>query len=117
MACIIKACADHYVPVTLELGGKDPLIIFDDAEFEQAATICMRATFWNAGQNCISAERIYVQDGVYDRFVQWVTPRIKALRQGECSLPVFAVLGDSICNRLRHARHVRYWRVWDTQAG
>ena len=38
----MKSCADHFVPVTLELGGKDPLVIFDDAEFEHAATICMR---------------------------------------------------------------------------
>jgi acyl-CoA reductase-like NAD-dependent aldehyde dehydrogenase len=79
---VMKACAEHFVPVTLELGGKDPLVIFDDAEFEHAATICMRAVFWNCGQNCISAERIYVQSGVYDKFIAWATPRVKALRQG-----------------------------------
>ncbi len=78
-----RACADAFVPVTLELGGKDPLIVFDDADFEHAATICLRAVFWNCGQNCISAERIYVQSGIYDKFIAWMTPRVKALRQGD----------------------------------
>jgi acyl-CoA reductase-like NAD-dependent aldehyde dehydrogenase len=84
------------VPVTLELGGKDPFIIFSDADFEQAATICMRAVYWNCGQNCISAERIYVEDSIHDRFVEWVTPRVRALRQGNaiektCDVGAFGI--------------------------
>ena len=79
---VMKACADAYVPVTLELGGKDPFVVFNDCEFEQTASVCLRASFINAGQNCISAERIYVQSGIYDKFVAYMTPRIQGLRQG-----------------------------------
>lgn len=99
---VMKACADAFVPVTLELGGKDPLVIFDDAEFEQAATIAMRATFWNAGQNCIGAERIYVQSGVYDRFVEWATKRVKALRQGNALEGTFDIGAFGIPKQADH---------------
>ena len=88
---VMKACADKFVPVTLELGGKDPLIIFDDCELDQAVTIAMRATFWNSGQNCIGAERIYVQAGIYDKFLALVTPKIKGLRQGDASQGTFDI--------------------------
>lgn len=47
----------------LELGGKDPLIILDDAEMDQAIQVALRGAFVNCGQNCIAAERIYVQEG------------------------------------------------------
>lgn len=99
---VMKACADNFVPVTLELGGKDPLIIFDDADFEQAATIAMRASFWNAGQNCISAERIYVQDGIYDKFLAWVTPKIKAMRQGDAMQGTYDIGAFGIPQQAAH---------------
>jgi acyl-CoA reductase-like NAD-dependent aldehyde dehydrogenase len=101
---VMKTCADHFVPVTLELGGKDPLMIFNDAEFEHAATIAMRAVFWNAGQNCISAERIYVQSGIYDKFVAWVTPRIKALRQGNANEGTFDIGAFGIPQQAKHVQ-------------
>jgi len=49
--------------VILELGGKDPFIILDDAEMDQAIQVALRGAFVNCGQNCIAAERIYVQEG------------------------------------------------------
>lgn len=55
--------------VTLELGGKSPLVIFNDADVDNAAEIAHRAAFSNAGQCCVAATRTYVQSGIYDKFV------------------------------------------------
>ncbi len=64
----------------------------------------MRAVFWNAGQNCISAERIYVQDGVYDRFIAWVTPKVKALRQGDAMTGTFDIGAFGIPKQAEHVQ-------------
>ncbi|KAF7292083.1 Aldehyde dehydrogenase [Mycena indigotica] len=55
--------------VTLELGGKSPTIIFDDADLDQAVKWAVHGIFWNQGQSCIANSRVYVQDGIYDAFV------------------------------------------------
>ncbi|KAM3963707.1 aldehyde dehydrogenase 1A1-like [Aphomia sociella] len=64
------AAAVNLKRVTLELGGKSPLIIFNDADVENAAKIAHNATFANAGQCCVAGTRIYVQSGIYDEFVR-----------------------------------------------
>ncbi|KAJ2950133.1 hypothetical protein O0L34_g11481 [Tuta absoluta] len=63
------ASAVNLKRVTLELGGKSPLVIFNDADVEVAAEIAHRAAFANAGQCCVAATRTYVQSGIYDKFV------------------------------------------------
>lgn len=63
------ASAVNLKRVTLELGGKSPLVIFNDADIEKAADIAHRAAFANAGQCCVAATRTYVQSGIYDKFV------------------------------------------------
>jgi len=65
---VLEAAARALVPVILELGGKDPMIVCDDADLEQAAHAAMNGCFINCGQNCVAAERILVEDAVYDRF-------------------------------------------------
>ncbi|KAF7778468.1 hypothetical protein Agabi119p4_2813 [Agaricus bisporus var. burnettii] len=68
---ILKASADSNLKkVTLELGGKSPTIIFDDADFEQAIKWASMGVFFAAGQTCTAGSRIYVQEGIYDRFLQ-----------------------------------------------
>ena len=69
-------------PVTLELGGKDPMIVLRDADLERAANAAVWGGLVNAGQVCISVERVYVEEPVYDAFVHKVVERVKALRQG-----------------------------------
>ncbi|XP_063531909.1 aldehyde dehydrogenase X, mitochondrial-like [Cydia strobilella] len=67
---IMKAAAvTNLKRITLELGGKSPLVVFNDADVEKAADIAHRAAFANAGQCCVAGTRTYVQSGIYDKFV------------------------------------------------
>lgn len=79
---VMKAAAERLIPCYLELGGKDPMIVCADADVERAANA---AAFWsmnNAGQVCISVERVYVEAPIYEEFVRRVTDNIRELRQG-----------------------------------
>ncbi len=80
---ILEAAARSLIPVVLELGGKDPLIVCDDAHLEQAAHAAMSGCFISAGQNCVASERILVQDGIYDAFAELVGGLTRQLRQGD----------------------------------
>lgn len=79
---VMEAASSNLTPVILELGGKDPFIVLDDAELEHAEELALRGVFINQGQNCLAAERIYVHRAVYDKFCDNITKRVKALRQG-----------------------------------
>ncbi|MCT9127366.1 NAD-dependent succinate-semialdehyde dehydrogenase [Cupriavidus gilardii] len=77
--------------MTLELGGNAPFIVFDDADFDQAITGLVAAKLRNSGQVCISPNRIYVQDGIYDRFVRAVVERVSEFRVDQGLQPGFVV--------------------------
>lgn len=79
---VMAAASQTLTPVVLELGGKDPMIICDDADLAQAVGAAMLGVFTACGQMCVAAERLYVFDGIYDRFVAAVVERVRALRQG-----------------------------------
>jgi acyl-CoA reductase-like NAD-dependent aldehyde dehydrogenase len=79
---VMKAAADALIPCYLELGGKDPMIVCADANIERAANAAAFYSMNNGGQVCISVERVYVEEPVYDEFVQRVTDTVKSLRQG-----------------------------------
>jgi len=81
-ALIQAAAAKNAVPVTLELGGKSPQIVFDDADLMVALPFLVNAGIQNAGQTCSAASRILVQRGVYDTVVQRMADRYRALRVG-----------------------------------
>ena len=66
---IAKACVDRLIPYTLELGGKDPAIVLNDADIETTAVRLIHGAFENAGQMCISIERVYVEDSAHDNLV------------------------------------------------
>jgi succinate-semialdehyde dehydrogenase/glutarate-semialdehyde dehydrogenase len=68
--------------LSLELGGNAPFIVFDDADLDAAVNGLMAAKFRNGGQTCVSPNRIYVQDAVYDRFTEKLVARVAALRVG-----------------------------------
>jgi len=82
---VMRAASANLTPVILELGGKDPFIVFDDVDLEHCLDIAIRGAFINCGQNCISAERIYVQSGVHDRFVEEIVKRVRTLSMGASS--------------------------------
>ena len=77
---IQAAAARHVVPVTLELGGKSPQIVFDDADLDAALPFLVNAGIQNAGQTCSAASRILVQRGVFDSVAQRMAERYRSLR-------------------------------------
>jgi acyl-CoA reductase-like NAD-dependent aldehyde dehydrogenase len=79
---IMAAAADSLTPLTLELGGKDAAIVLADADLERAARGVVFGSFFNAGQTCISIERVLVERPVYEAFVERVVPLVEGLRVG-----------------------------------
>ena len=80
---VMRAAADSLTPVLLELGGKDPMIVCDDADLDRAADGAVWGAFSNAGQTCMAVERVYVMDEVHDAFVDKVVHRTRRIRQGQ----------------------------------
>src|SRR4051794_16853579 len=76
---IAKGCAERLIGCSLELGGKNPILVLRDADLDRAAEGAVRASFSNAGQLCVSMERLFVADQVYDRFTQKFVQRTKAM--------------------------------------
>ena len=79
---VAAKAAETLTPVSLELGGKDPMIVLADADMERATNAAVYYSFQNSGQTCISVERVFVEEPIYDEFVAKVTEKAKALRQG-----------------------------------
>lgn len=79
---VMRRAAERLIPVTLELGGKDPMIVLKDADLERAANACVWGALLNSGQVCTSIERVYVEQPVYQNFVNKIVERVQALRQG-----------------------------------
>ncbi|KAJ6480391.1 aldehyde dehydrogenase domain-containing protein [Mycena sanguinolenta] len=77
------AAASNLKNVTLELGGKSPNIVFDDANLEQAVGWAAHGVFWNHGQACCAGSRIYVQEGIYDKFLEMLTEKVKTIKVGD----------------------------------
>ena len=79
---VMARAAETLTPVSLELGGKDPMLVLADADVERAANAAVYYAMLNGGQTCVSVERVYVEAPVYDEFVAKVTEKARALRQG-----------------------------------
>ncbi len=79
---IAARAGDRLIPCSLELGGKDAMVVLSDADLERATSAAAWGAMWNSGQICISVERCYVEEPVYDAFVEKVTRKVKTLRQG-----------------------------------
>jgi acyl-CoA reductase-like NAD-dependent aldehyde dehydrogenase len=79
---VAQEAAKRLIPASLELGGKDPMIVLSDADLERAANFATYYSMQNAGQTCISIERAYVEEPVYDEFVAKVAEKVRALRVG-----------------------------------
>ena len=79
---VMKAAAENMTPVVCELGGKDPMIVLEDADIEAAARWGTWGAFYNTGQTCMAVERIYVVRSVYDRFLEAMLEETRKLKQG-----------------------------------
>ncbi len=93
---VMERAARTLTPVALELGGKDPMIVCEDADIERAANAAVHYSMQNAGQTCISTERVYVEEPIYDEFVRLVTDRVGELRQSRPGGPGSTDLGAVI---------------------
>ncbi|WP_233970213.1 NAD-dependent succinate-semialdehyde dehydrogenase [Pectobacterium versatile] len=79
---LVRNAADTMKKVSMELGGNAPYIVFDDADIQAAVKGAIANRFRNAGQVCVSANRFYIQDGVYDEFVSLLAEEVKKLKVG-----------------------------------
>ncbi|CAM9444886.1 unnamed protein product [Chrysoparadoxa australica] len=79
---IMAGAAPYLKPVILELGGKDPMVICEDANVSSVLPIAMRGVYQNCGQNCIGVERIFAYEGIYEEFCEKALAIVKQLRQG-----------------------------------
>jgi acyl-CoA reductase-like NAD-dependent aldehyde dehydrogenase len=79
---VAQVAARRLIPCTLELGGKDPMIVLRDADLDRAARAAVWGAFFNSGQMCMSVERVYVEEAVADAFIDQVVRRTGRLRQG-----------------------------------
>uniref|UniRef100_A0A8C8RTQ0 10-formyltetrahydrofolate dehydrogenase n=1 Tax=Pelusios castaneus TaxID=367368 RepID=A0A8C8RTQ0_9SAUR len=81
---IMKSCAmSNLKKVSLELGGKSPLIIFEDCELDKAVRMGMGAVYFNKGENCIAAGRLFVEESIHDEFVRRVVEEVKKMKIGD----------------------------------
>jgi acyl-CoA reductase-like NAD-dependent aldehyde dehydrogenase len=79
---VMERAARTLTPLSLELGGKDPMVVCADADVERAANAAVHYSMQNSGQTCISVERVYVEEPVYEEFVSLVTSKVGELRHG-----------------------------------
>jgi acyl-CoA reductase-like NAD-dependent aldehyde dehydrogenase len=79
---VMRRAAERLIPVSLELGGKDPMIVLKDADLDRAAGACVWGALMNSGQICTSIERVYVEAPVYQEFTDKVGAKVRAIRQG-----------------------------------
>ena len=90
---VAARAVESLTPFSLEMGGKDPMIVLRDADLDRAVNEAVYWSMANAGQICQSVERVYVEEPVYDEFVNRVVEQVKALRQGQSDGPGSAEVG------------------------
>ena len=98
--------------VQLEMGGKNPLIVLDDADLERAVAIALDGCFYATGQRCTASSRLIIQDGVHDRFVAMLAEKVAALRVGPALAPDTQV-GPAVSEDQRETS----WRYVDIARG
>ncbi|WP_343586781.1 aldehyde dehydrogenase family protein [Herbaspirillum sp.] len=83
---VVRAAAEHHTPVTLELGGKSPQVVFDDADFDAMLPVVVNAIVQNAGQTCSAGSRLLVQRGAYDKVLDRLGELFSKLRVGSSQM-------------------------------
>jgi acyl-CoA reductase-like NAD-dependent aldehyde dehydrogenase len=91
---VMERASKTLTPVSLELGGKDPMIVLADADVERAANCAAFFSMQNGGQTCISVERVYVEAPIYDDFVAKVSDKVRAIREGVPDGPASVDVGS-----------------------
>ena len=106
---VAEAAARRLTPVVLELGGKDPMLVLEDADLDAASSAAVWGAFANSGQACASVERCYVHERIAEEFLSRVVSKVGSLRQAAASAGVAADLGAMSSERqlLTVEEHVR----------
>ena len=86
-AKVAMAAVARQARVQMEMGGKNPLVILDDADFDRAVQIALDGGYFSTGQRCTASSRVFVQEGIYDRFVKALAERAAALKVGDACDP------------------------------
>lgn len=98
---IMKQASEQLIPLQLELGGKDPMIVFDDADLERAANAAIYGAFANSGQLCVSIERLYVKENVYEQFLWLLKEKVEKIRIGQgYSADIGPLINKEIFNKI-----------------
>lgn len=100
---IYRNCASSLKKLSFELGGKGATLIFDDADLETAVRVADRAAFLNQGQVCLAGSRIYVQQGIYERFLERFVQRVRSLKVGDPLDPATemgSLIGEEHCAKV-----------------
>ena len=84
---VVANTVHNLAPVTLELGGKSPILVFDDADFVSAVNVAVAGNFGASGQSCVAGSRVFVQSGIHDEFVAEVVRRAEQIRIGDPLAP------------------------------
>jgi succinate-semialdehyde dehydrogenase/glutarate-semialdehyde dehydrogenase len=106
---LIRGSASTVTNLSLELGGHAPVLVFDDADLDLAVEGAVITKFRNTGQSCIAANRIYVQLGIYDRFIERLVQRVGAMKVGnglESGVEIGALVNqEALDTAVRHVRN------------
>ncbi len=86
-AQVARAAMAHQARVQLEMGGKNPLVVLDDADLDRAVMVALDGSFFATGQRCTASSRLIVADGIHDRFVAALAEKVAALRVGDALAP------------------------------
>jgi aldehyde dehydrogenase (NAD+) len=86
-AGVAETAVKRQARVQLEMGGKNPLVVLDDADLERAVAVALDGSFFATGQRCTASSRLIVQDGIHDRFVAALSEKVRALRVGDALDP------------------------------
>ena len=108
-AAVAGTAAKNITPALLELGGKNAMIVFDDADFDRAVKDAAEGGFYNKGEACTATSRILVQDGIYDRFVERLAAAVTKLKVGRGTNP--AVHVGPVVSRHQQERVLSYIQI------
>jgi acyl-CoA reductase-like NAD-dependent aldehyde dehydrogenase len=108
-AAVAAAAAKNITPALMELGGKDAMVVFDDADFDRALKDAVEGGFYNKGEACTATSRILVQDGIYERFVVRLAEAVVKLKVGRGTDPTVHV--GPVVSRLQQQRVLNYIQI------
>ena len=114
-ASVLQAAAKHQARVQLEMGGKNPLIVLDDADLERAVMCAIDGAFFGTGQRCTASSRIIVTEKIHDRFVEALAQKAKSLRVGDALDPL-SQIGPAVTEQ-QLEQNLRYVQIARDEGG